>query len=32
MTSSKTTDVMLLIVFAACVLGGPIILAPFGAG
>ena len=32
MKTSKSTDILLLIVFAACVLGGPIILAPFGAG
>ena len=32
MKTSKSTDILLLIVFAACVLAGPVILAPFGAG
>lgn len=32
MTNSKSTDILLLIVFSAAVLLGPIILAPFGAG
>ena len=32
MNTSKSTDILLLIVFAAAVLAGPIILAPFGAG
>ncbi|MFT6775610.1 MAG: ABC-type branched-subunit amino acid transport system permease subunit [Paracoccaceae bacterium] len=32
MTNSKTTDILLLIVFSILVLTGPVILAPFGAG
>lgn len=32
MTNSKTSDIILLIVFSVAVLTGPIILAPFGAG
>ena len=32
MQSTAKTDYLLLFVFAACVLAGPIILAPFGAG
>ena len=32
MNNSKTSDILLLIVFAVAVLTGPIILAPFGAG
>ncbi|MGG7568240.1 branched-chain amino acid ABC transporter permease [Rhodovulum sp. DZ06] len=32
MTNSKSSDILLLIVFSIAVLAGPIILAPFGAG
>lgn len=31
-SSTKTSDMLLMLVFAAAVLGGPILLAPFGAG
>ncbi len=32
MTSTKTTDAVLLAVFVAAAIGGPVLLAPFGAG
>ena len=32
MTNTRTNDMLLLIIFAAAVFAGPIILAPFGAG